>query len=136
MHWDSWASIVEDCVRTCSTPTLLIFENIDVVESPMNIESLKLPEDIMDEYIGLAHKPSRLAKAGRIDLKQKKTKDILIEGSENFRTDSDPHVASISSESTTKSYLKSSSKTGSQYGVSSHSSYVSKPKEDNWSCAY
>ncbi len=131
MKWTSWGSIVEDCVKTCSTPTLLIFENIETESQIKNIIPLGLDEDVMEKFMKSAYKPSRVAKAGRIDLKQpKKTKDIIIEGSENFRNDSDPPVASISNTST----LTRSRKGGSSAGVSSH-----KPKpslEDNWDCDY
>ena len=96
-----------------------------------NIENLGLDEDIIEKFMKIALKPSRVAKVGRIDLKQKKTKDLIMEGSENFQTDSDHPVASLA---TTNNYKTSSSEYGgSIYGVNSHKS---KPKEDNWNCRY
>jgi len=90
-----------------------------------------LDEEVLEKFMKLALKPSRVAKAGRIDLKQKKTKDLIMEGNENFRTDSDHPVASLA---VTNSYKASNSAYGgSIHGVSSHKS---KPREDNWNCNY
>jgi len=102
---------------------LLVFENIEVVDYKRKIESLQLDEDVLEELQHLSFKPSRLARAGRVNLKT--DRDISIEGDENFQIDSDPPVASsVFNE-------KSTGKRGSKYGVNSHTK-----NEDNWQCNY
>lgn len=122
----SWAEVVEDWVKTWSTPTLLIFENKDTVEYQRNIGSLTLNEDILEDFFIASFKKTRTARVGAVNLTSKSTKDLVMEGAENFRTDSDPHVATYSGG---KSYPYG----GSSYGVSSHSTKVI---EDNWNWAY
>jgi len=53
---------------------LLIFENIDTVEEQRNIESLGLEQEELKDLMKIACKPSSVAKAGKIDLKETKTK--------------------------------------------------------------
>lgn len=128
----SWEHIVDDWVRNSSTPTLLLFENVDSVDYPNKIKSLKLSSSALDSLKQKWFKSSRAAKFGRVDLGVKgKNRDIEIEGSDPFWTHSDSPAADGGLGA---GHLGSKYSQGkSIYGVDSHKTKV---LEDNWNWHY
>jgi hypothetical protein len=118
---------VEDSVTTCSTPTLLVFENIDTVKYKNKISNLSLSEDFLEEMQIRSFEKTRAGDAGRIDLTKKSTTGIIMEGAENFPTHSGPDVAY----SKPKGGLSPNS--GPIYGVTKSHNIVG---DDEWRCSY
>jgi hypothetical protein len=100
----------------------LVFENVDTVEYQRNIGSVSLSDDALEALFDISLKKTRAARVGAVNLKTKTPGELVVEGAENFRIDSDPHVATYSGG-------KSNPYGGSNYGVQSHSPNVI---EDNW----
>lgn len=122
-----WEWIVSDSVTTCSNPTLLVFENINTVLHKKNISDLYLSEDFLEEMQAKSFKKTRAGEAGRIDLTQKSTSGLIMEGAENFPTHSGPDVAYF------KTKGGNTSESGPTYGVTkSHT----KDEDDDWRCSY
>lgn len=118
---------MEESVTSCSTPTLLIFENIDTVKHKSKITDLRLSEDFLEEMQIKSFQKTRAGDAGRIDMTKKSTAGIIMEGAENFPTHSGPDVAY----SKPKGGISPNS--GPIYGVTkSHT----KEDDDEWRCSY
>jgi hypothetical protein len=84
---------------------------------------VSLSDESLEYLFETSFKETRAARVGAVNLNTKTPKEMVIEGAENFRTDSDPPVATYSGG-------KSNPFGGSNYGVLSQSPNV---VEDNWS---
>lgn len=73
-HIVNWHYIVSEWVKDCNTPTLLLFENVDVVDYPQNIDSLRLSDEELAVLKEDAFTTSRVARIGRVDLNPEKSK--------------------------------------------------------------